>query len=110
MKILYIPIIALLISCNKESKWKQYIIENADDIYKNEYGTFKIDSLKGYYTDLSVRLNADSSYSVVAWGDRESFFWNFRKDYCFSVDLNHRKHKGLDTDKDIELIKLIKNK
>ena len=109
-KIFYTAIIALLISCNKESKWKQYIIENADNIHKNEHGTFNIDSLKGYYTDLSIRLNADSYYSVVVWGDRESFLWDFRKDYYFSIDLNHRKYKGLDTDKDIELINVIKNK
>ncbi len=109
-KILYILILPIIFSCNTENKWKQYIINNSDKVYKNDFGVYKIDSIKGYYTDLTIRLDSSGHYSVIVWGDRESYLWNLKKDYSFSTDVKYNFYKGLNIDKDIELIKSIKNK
>ena len=99
--------------CNKQNAYKDFILENADKIQKNEYGTFQIDSAmmpKGYYTDISIRLQSDSSYDVVVWGDRKSWLWDFRKDFSFSADVPHKRSAGKDVEKDVKIIEILKTK
>jgi hypothetical protein len=90
-------------------KCKKYIIEHVSLIYKNEHG-FKIDTCIGlpYYTDITIRMDSDSSYNVVFWGNRESFLWDFRLDKSFSVDIPYEKYKKHNTILDEELISLLK--
>lgn len=95
---------------NKIDYWEYYIIKNESKIYKNEFDTFKIDSLNGYYTDLSIRQTGDSSFYFIAWGDRNSYIWNLKKDYNFEIDIPHRRFNGYDVSKEIEILKVLKNK
>jgi hypothetical protein len=90
--------------------WEYYIVKNENKIYKNEFGVFKIDSIGGYYTDLSIRLTGDSSFYFLAWGDRNSHMWNLKKDYNFQIDIPHRRFKGYDVSNDIKILKILKNK
>ncbi len=109
-KLFYAILLPLLLSCNTEDKWKQYIIDNSNKVYKNDFGVYKIDSIKGYYTDLTIRLDSNGHYFIIVWGDRDSYLWNFKKDYSFYTDIKYNYYKGLSINKDIELIKSIKNK
>lgn len=95
---------------NRDDNWKEYVIKNKEKIYKNDFGVFKIDSLDGYYTDLSIRITGDSSFYFLAWGDRNSHLWNFRKDCSFEIDIPYRRFKGYDVSNDIEVLKILKNK
>lgn len=110
-----ILISCLFIGCNRKESKKNYIIENSDkivprgDIFTDDTFIYDIDSLKGYYTDITIRLNSDSSYSVVYWGDRDSWLWDFKLDYYYSVDIPYNRSKGIDVSKDIELINILKN-
>lgn len=94
---------------NRDDYWKDYVIKNKEKIYFDKMGVFVIDSIDGYYTDLSIRITGDSSYSVMVWGDRESYLWNLKKDYSFDTDIPHIRFKGFDVSKDIELLKILKS-
>ncbi len=109
-KYFYLLLLTMLFGCNTENKWKQYIIDNSNRVYKNEFGVYKIDSINYYYTDLTIRLDSNGHYFIIVWGDRESYLWNLKKDYSFHADIKYNFYKGLSIDKDIELIKSIKNK
>jgi hypothetical protein len=89
---------------------KKYIIDHASEIYKTE-DCFVIDTCidRSYYTDVSIRINSDSSYSVVFWGNRESFLWNFRKDKSFTVDVPYKRYKGKNIKLDEQILFILKN-
>jgi hypothetical protein len=104
-------IITVLTTEISSKRCKKYIIEHASMIVKDEYG-FKIDTCIGlpYYTDISIRVDSDSSYSVVFWGDRNSFLWNFKLDKTFSVDIPYNRYKNHNTELDEKIISLLKSK
>ena len=91
---------------------KYFIIKNKDKIKyvkDGDYSHYSIDSLKGYYTDVSINLKSDSSYTVIFWGDRNSWLWDFKLDNYFTVDVPYNRYKGKDVEKDIEIINILKN-
>lgn len=105
LPILFVRILLI----KSDDDWKEYIIKNEAKIHEDT-GLFVIDSLGGYHTDLSVRLTGDSSFYFIAWGDRNSHLWNFRKDCSFEIDIPYRRFKGYDVSNDIEVLKILKNK
>lgn len=97
-----------------KSKGKDYIIEHSSDLHSVDFDSFdndstlKIDIKNSYYTDVTLRLTSDSSYRVIYWGDRESWMWDIRKDFYFSVDIPYNRSKNIDVSKDIEILKAFK--
>ena len=118
--ILALFVITFFVSCDSNDKYKNYVINHSDEIYMTEYGVFKIDSCEiKYYTDISIRTTElifnDTAYSIIFWGDRNSWKWKYKKDKYFNVDVKYNRYNGENVDKDLmilytlELIKL-KNK
>lgn len=89
--------------------WEYYFLENEKKVYKNELGNAEIDSLSGYYTELTIRQTGDSSFYFIAWGNRESYLWNLKRDYSFEIDIPHRRFQGYDVSKDIRILNILKN-
>jgi hypothetical protein len=102
--------ILIIPACQTEDKTKDFILKNSDRIYLTQYGIFEIDSVSSYYTDLTIKILSDSSYSVILWGDRQSFFWRWEKDYSFCVDIPYNRYKGKEVANDIKIIEAIKHK
>lgn len=97
---------------SKKYRFKKFIIENKDKIkyiQDGDYSIYSIDSLSGYYTDVSIRLKSDSTYDVVFWGNRKSWLWNYKLDYYFSVDIPYNRYKRKNVEIDIEIINILKN-
>jgi hypothetical protein len=92
-----------------DNKCKKVIIENKKSIrYDAENNVFKIDSTTfNYYTDISIKLNGDSCYYIVFWGDRDSWLWDFKLDKNFSIDIPYNRYKGKNIDKDVEIINIL---
>ena len=107
-----LPIIGfILTSCLTNNGCKEFVLANYDFIIKRDAKSFIIDGTNfKYYTDISIRLNDDSSYTIVYWGDRKSWKWNYLKDKYFTVDISYNKSKGIDTKLDEKIIALLKSK
>jgi hypothetical protein len=90
-------------------KYKDYIIENIDCVYKTDINGkyYKMDLHNKYYTDISIEIYPDSSYRVIYWGDRDSWMWDYRTDHYFHVDIPYKRYKNKDVDKDVKLYRLI---
>jgi len=113
-KILFSLISLLLFSTlfwgyNRKNSSKNFIIENVDRIEVLDSDYYEIDSLKGYYTDVTIKFKSDSSYTVIYWGDRNSWLWDFKSDYFYTVDVPYNRSKGIDVSKDIKLLNVIKD-
>ena len=94
---------------NRQNSSKNFIIKYAGKISKYDSTKYHIENLKGYYTEVTIRLNSDSSYTVVYWGDRNSWLWDFKKDYYYTIDVPYDRYKGKDVTKDIEILNIIKD-
>jgi len=96
---------------NKKENTKNFIITHERNIVTEKTGDNKLYVIKfnrGYYTDMTIRMNSDSSYTIVKWGDRDSWMWGFKLDYHFDVDIPYDRSKGKDVSMDVELINIIK--
>ena len=81
-----------LLSCNYKSSIKEELLKkqplwsvqnNIDNV------GFEINNLESYYyEDATIRLIDNNTYQVIYWGNRESWLWDFKKDYYFTVNLN----------------------
>lgn len=100
----------LNITCG-DAKYKNYVIEHASEIRKHEEGNgemYIIDTCEfNYYQDVTIRMNSDSCYTLVFWGDRDSWLWDFKLDKHFRVDIPYNRYKGENIDKDISVISLV---
>lgn len=92
-----------------ENKTKDFIIENSKLIDIDEYKIYRIDSLKTYYESVTIRVDPDSSYTIVCWGDRDSWLWDLKKDYCVVIDIPYNRSQGIDVSKDIKILNILKN-
>ena len=109
---LIITTILCIFNINTHNKSKNFIIRNKDKIKHVEncdFSYYVIDSLQGYYTDITIKLEDDSKYTVIFWGDRESWLWNYKLDYYFTEDLIYNKYNNKDISKDVEIINILKN-
>lgn len=109
IKIYFIILITLMCySCRTEDNSKDFILNNLHKIYKIDDNLYKIDNINHYYKDLTIKINSENDYYIIFWGDRESILWNFKKDFHFSTDIKYNKYKGINTDKDIQIINYLK--
>ena len=106
-----------------ENNCKNYLISHKSEIQKDSsyYGGYEIKKVTdSYYTDVTIRMyegnymyehidSQDSSFTVIFWGDRDSWMWRWRLDKSFSVDIPYDRYKGKDVSKDVELYKILKN-
>lgn len=92
---------------NKIENSKNYIICHSDNITKQGKNTYNIKFNSGYYTNMNIKLYADSSYNVIYWGDRTSFLFDYRLDYYFSVDIPYERSIGNDVSDDIKILKIL---
>lgn len=93
---------------------KDYIIQHTEKLQSTEYDTMssdsvlKIDIKNNYYTEVTLSITSDSSYTVIYWGDRESWMWSIRKDFYFSVDIPYNRYKKKNVSKDIDILNSFK--
>lgn len=93
-----------------QTKYKNYVIENADKLRKsdNAENVFIIDTCEfNYYQDVTIRMNSDSCYTLVFWGDRDSWLWDWKLDKHFTVDVPYNRYKGKKVDKDMSVISAV---
>jgi len=100
-----------------ENEYKEYIIKHQDEINVidsangwNEYWVFDIDTCNiylSYFTDVTIHTYGDSAYSMVFWGDRNSWLWYFKSDKKIDCSIPYNRYKGKNVDLDIEVIKAI---
>ena len=93
------------------AKYKDYVINHASDIREYKEGNanvYIIDTCEfRYYQDVTIRMNDSNSYTLVFWGDRDSWLWRFKLDKHFTVDIPYNKHKGINVDKDMSVIRAV---
>lgn len=90
---------------------KSYILQHTNLLVKDSLGLKNCRSLKYdnfYYTEVSICVVSDKSYKVILWGDRESFFWNLKKDFYFTVDIDKQLSLNKDVSKDIAIYSILK--
>ena len=94
-----------------QTKYNNYVIDNADKIREYKEGNanvYIIDTCKlNYYQDVTIRMNSDSCYTLVFWGDRDSWLWRFKLDKHFTVDVPYNRYKGENVDKDMSVISAV---
>ena len=109
---LIITTILCIFNINTHNKSKNFIIRNKDKIKyieNGDYSHYSIDSLSGYYTDVSIHLTSDSTYKIIFWGDRNSWLWDYKLDYYFTEDIPYNRSKRKNIEKDVEIINILKN-
>jgi len=109
---IFLFLMLIFVGCGNR-KYKEYIIEHSSELRKNNDipNIYNLDTCElSYYTDVTVSLIDDSSYSVVFWGDRDSWLWNWKLDKHFVVDDPYNNHKKINTTQDNEILKIIKSK
>jgi hypothetical protein len=95
-----------LFSCT-ENHYKKYIIEHKTEL-KKKGQFYYIDSIKeSYFTDITIRKDADSSLFIVFWGNRDSWQWKFRLDNDFSIDIPYKRYKGKNVKYDLQLLEAV---
>lgn len=92
------------IGCINENKYKYILIDKMHYTFILTENIVILENLDGYYGEVSFTLTDDSSYVMVLWGDRESLWWNIRKDKVILVDVPYDRYKGRNVDLDVELI------
>ncbi len=112
MKTIIILLTAFVLqSCLTDTSAKQYILEHRAEVQKTNACYFRIDSIpNGYYTDVTIEIHKDSSFSMVFWGNRGSWQWRFRKDKQLSVDIPYNRYKRKDVSDDVLVYWVLKSK
>jgi hypothetical protein len=96
-------------SCQSEKYQKEFLIDNVNKIEKVSENSFVIENLDGYYTEKSISFQSDSFYTIICWGDRNSFWWNIRKDKKIDVSIPYDRYKGKNVNIDVKLISVFQN-
>jgi hypothetical protein len=115
LKILFYCFTFILVSCdNSQTFFKKKLIDNYDRGYfyctdSNNLDNpnscvYILDSLPGYYTELTLSFHSDSSYTITAWGKRDSFMWPILGDKQIHSSVPYDRYKGKSVDLDIKLI------
>lgn len=103
-----ISIILFFSSCDMERYEKEFMIDNVHKLKKVSDNSFVIENLDGYYTEKSISFQSDSSFTIICWGDRNSFWWNIRKDKKITVSIPYDRYKGKNIHLDLEILKKFK--
>jgi hypothetical protein len=105
----YAMLAVVFSSCQSETSQKEFLIDNVDKMEKVSETSFVIENLDGYYTEKSISFQSDSSFTVICWGDRNSFWWNIRKDKKITVSIPYDRYKGKNVDIDVKLVGVFQN-
>lgn len=86
-----------------KNKFKRYVIENFSRIYIDSENLLKLTYLDFYFEEVSIKKMDENTYTIIAWGDRNSIFWYLFKDYYFTIDLKYKesKKKSIKLDKKV---------
>lgn len=106
--VLYTSLMILFSSCQPENYQKEFLIDNVDKMKKISDSSFVIENLDGYYTEKSISFQSDSSFTIICWGDRNSFWWNMRKDKHIEVSIPYNRYKSKNIETDIRLLDAFK--
>lgn len=93
---------------------KRYAIEHIDEIdnitkNKNGYVFHYTITDTNYYTNISIRIDTHwNYYSLIMWGDRNSWKWYYKLDKDFVVDLDYTKYNNKNITIDSILINKLK--
>lgn len=86
---------------------KRFVINHKDELV-GEGAFYKImHSDRKYYKDVTVRRVGTDGYSIIFWGDRDSWLWRFRLDKYFTADVPYRKSKHKDVSLDKEILDIL---
>lgn len=111
MKIIVsILILVSFFSCRSEKNEKEFFIDNIDKVEKFSDDFFIIDSLSGFYNEKTIMITSDSSFVIVCWVDRNSFWNNIISDKMIQVDIPYSRYKEKDIEIDLKLLNLINEK
>jgi predicted oxidoreductase (fatty acid repression mutant protein) len=105
----YAMLAVVLSSCQSETSQKEFLIDNVCKMEKVSETSFVIENLDGYYTEKSISFQSDSSFTIICWGDRNSFLWNIRKDKKITVSIPYDRYKGKNVDIDVKLVGVYQN-
>jgi predicted oxidoreductase (fatty acid repression mutant protein) len=105
----YAMLAVVLSSCQSETSQKEFLIDNVYKMEKVSETSFVIENLDGYYTEKSISFQSDSSFTIICWGDRNSFLWNIRKDKKITVSIPYDRYKGKNVDIDVKLVGVYQN-
>ena len=107
---LFIIFIVYLFTYDNDTRYKNYIIGHSNEITVNDYNVYRLKTTpNNYYTDITIKMLSDSSYSVVVWGDRDSWLWDYKTDKYFTIDISYNRYKGINVEKDIKILEIINN-
>lgn len=105
----YAMLAVVFSSCQTEKSQKEFLIDNVDKLKKVSDNSFVIENLDGYYTEKSISFQSDSSFTIICWGNRNSFWWDIRKDKRITVSIPYDRYKGKNVDIDVKLVEAFKN-
>jgi predicted oxidoreductase (fatty acid repression mutant protein) len=105
----YAMLAVVLSSCQSETSQKEFLIDNVYKMEKVSETSFVIENLDGYYTEKSISFQSDSSFTIICWGDRNSFLWNIRKDKKITVSIPYDRYEGKNVDIDVKLVGVYQN-
>lgn len=92
--VVYTLLAVVFSSCQTEKSQKEFLIDNVNKLEKVSDNSFVIENIDGYYTEKSISFHSDSSFTIICWGDRNSFWWNIKKDKNITVSIPYDRYKG----------------
>jgi len=111
--VLFLSLIVMFCVGCGDTKYKDYIIDHADEIrwdIELDSNYYVMDSCEyDYYTDVTIRMINDSAYTVIFWGDRDSWLWRHKLDKHFTVDVPYNRSKGKGVATDMFILYLLGN-
>lgn len=108
LTLIVLGLIKLVLSAEpSNAHCKRFVINHKDELV-GDGSFYKImHSDRKYYKDVTVRRVGDEGYSVIFWGDRDSWLWRFRLDKYFTIDLPYRESKQKDVSLDIQILDIL---
>ena len=107
--VVYTLLVVLFYSCKMEKSEKKFFIDNMNELERVSDDSFVIENLDGYYSEKSIIFHSDSSYTIICWGDRSSFWWDIKKDKIITSSIPYDRYKGKNVDLDVRLVDVFKN-
>lgn len=106
--VVYALLAVVFSSCQTEESQKEFLIDNVEKMERISDNSFVIKKLGGYYTEKSISFQSDSSFTIICWGDRNSFLWNIFKDNKITLSIPYNRYKGKNVDTDVRLVEVFK--
>jgi len=93
-----------------DNQFKKYIIKHQDEIIREDEDSFRLytDDLK-YWEEVTLH-GYETYYTIVFWGDRDTWKWFINLDHKISEDIEYKKHKGENIELDKQILDILINK